>query len=168
LYRDLAKVLVDDNRRIEAIRLLEEMKYQGVKRSDIVIDLAQYYLDEGRYDDCIKLLTEVPYFVNWEGSSITWNIFNMANVEKGISLFEKEDYDSALESFNNALTFPENLGVGQSLRTEEAMAWFWKGKTLIAMGKDEEALKAWKAGSSSLKGSERQNQYIERCAELIK
>ncbi len=168
LYRDLAKVLVDNDNRKEAIILLEKMKYKGVKRSDVVIDLAQYYLDDNRYDKCIKLLSSVPYFVNWEGSSITWDIFNMANVKKGILLYEKGNYKSALKTFERALSFPENLGVGQSHRTEEAMAWFWKGKTYLAVGNNKEAMIAWKTGASSFKGSERQNNYISLCSELQK
>ena len=168
LYRDLAKVLVDNNKRKETIILLEKMKYKGVKRSDVIIDLAQYYLDDKRYDECVDLLSSVPYFVNWEGSSITWNIFNMANVKKGILLYEEGNYGSALEVFEKALTFPENLGVGQSHRTEEAMAWFWKGKTLLVMGANEEAMIAWKNGASSINGSERQNRYIKLCSELYR
>ncbi len=168
LYRDLAKVLVDNNKIKETIVLLEKMKYKGFKRSDVIIDLAQYYLDDKRYDECIDLLSSVPYFVNWEGSSITWNIFNMANVKKGILLYEQDNYDSALEAFEKALTFPENLGVGQSLRTEEAMAWFWKGKTLLVIGDNEEAMIAWKTGASSINGSERQNRYIKLCSELYR
>ena len=146
----------------------EKMKYKGTRRSDIIIDLAQYYLDNNRYDDCINLLVSVPYFVNWEGSSITWDLFNMANVKKGILLYEQGDYTSALKAFEKALTFPDNLGVGRSLRTEEAMAWFWKGKTMLAMGNTREAMKAWNSGATSFKGSERQNSYRKLCSELQK
>ncbi len=92
----------------------------------------------------------------------------MANVKKGILLYEQDNYDSALEAFEKALTFPENLGVGQSLRTEEAMAWFWKGKTLLVIGDNEEAMIAWKTGASSINGSERQNRYIKLCSELYR
>jgi len=168
LYRDLARVLVDHNRRKEAITLLENMKYKGTKRSDVIIDLAQYYLEDHRYDDCINLLTSVPYFVNWEGSSLTWDIFNMANVKKGILLYEESNYKSALKAFEKALTFPENLGVGQSHRTEEAMAWFWKGKTLLALGKNREAMMAWKSGASTFNGSNVQNRYKKLCSDLQK
>lgn len=168
LYRDLAKVLVDNNRIKDAITLLEKMEYRGTKRSDVIIDLAQYYLDDERYDECIDLLVSVPYFVNWEGSSITWDIFNMANVKKGILLYERGDYRSALKAFEKALTFPENLGVGRSMRTEEAMAWFWKGKTLLTIGNNEQAIMAWRNGAFSSKGSETQNRYIEICSELLK
>src|SRR4030066_1566713 len=76
LYRDLSGVLIDDGRRPEAISLLEKMSFKGMRRSDIIIDLAQAYLEEARYDEAIKLLMATQYFVNWEGSSITWDIFN--------------------------------------------------------------------------------------------
>jgi len=168
LYRDLAKVLVDDNKREGAITLLENMKYKGMKRSDVIIDLAQYYLDDENYDACIGLLTSVPYFVNWEGSSITWDLFNMANVRKGILLYENGDYKKALKAFREALTFPESLGVGQSSRTEEAMAWFWKGKTLVKLDKPKEAMQAWKSGASTFNGSEQQNHYKKLCYDLQK
>lgn len=167
LYRDLAQVLVDNNKRKEAITLLEKMKYKGTKRSDVIIDLAQYYLDDEKYDKCSDLLSSAPYFVNWEGSSITWDIFNMANVKKGIILYEKGEYSSALKAFEKALTFPENLG-RQSMRTEEAMAWFWKGKTLLAMNKNKEAMLAWKSGAATFNGSEVQNRYKKLCTDLQK
>lgn len=166
LYRDLAKMLVDDNRRKEAITLIEGMKYSGVRRSDVTIDLAQYYLDDGRYDNCIEVLVTMPYSVNWEGSSLNWDVFNRANVKKGIALYEKGSYSSALKAFEKGLTFPENLGVGRSSRTEEAETWFWIGKALLAIGHGKEAQNAWKAGSSTSLGSETQNHYIKLCAEL--
>ena len=166
LYRDLAMVLVDSDRLDDAITLLENMKYEGTRRSDVIIDLAQNYLDAERYDKCVALLSSVPYFVNWEGSSITWNIFNKANVGKGLSLYNKKKYKAALKSFEKALTFPDNLGVGQSHRTEEAEAWYWKGKTLEALGKSKEANSAWKNGALSLPGSESQNKYKSFLTEM--
>lgn len=144
------------------------MKYYGVRRSDVTIDLAQYYLDDAKYDECIDLLNSIPYSVNWGGSSLNWDIFNIANVKKGIALYEKGDFVSALKAFEKGLTFPENLGVGRSARTEEAISWFWKGKALLAIGKGKEALAAWKSGASCPEGSERQNSYIGLCAELNK
>jgi tetratricopeptide (TPR) repeat protein len=135
LYRDLAGVLIDDGKRPEAISLLEKMSLKGVRRSDIIIDLAQAYLDESRYDESIKLLMSTPYFVNWEGSSITWNIFSLSHIRKGIELFNQKKYKDALTHFEAALTFPENLGVGRSSRTQGAEALSWKNKTLTALGK---------------------------------
>src|SRR4030066_1488327 len=128
LYRDLAGVLIDDGKRPEAISLLEKMLLKGMRRSDIIIDLAQAYLDEARYDESIKLLMSTPYFVNWEGSSISWDIFNQSHVRKGIELFNQKKYKEALTHFEAALTFPENLGVGRPSRTEETKPRSGKSK----------------------------------------
>jgi tetratricopeptide (TPR) repeat protein len=160
LYRDFAKELVDNNKRAEAITLLQKMPEKGKRRTDLVIDLAQYLLDEERFDESIDVLRNTPYFVNAEGSSITWEIFNKANVGKGISLFNKKNYKQALNSFETALTFPEFLNVGKSDSNPTAKAWYWKGKTLQSMGKSKEAMKAWKTGSQLPKGRAEQNEYI--------
>ncbi len=69
-------MLIAADRRPEAIRLLEAMPAAGVRRAEISVMLAQAYLDQQRYDDCVKLLAATPYFVNWEGQGITWDLFN--------------------------------------------------------------------------------------------
>ncbi len=168
LYRDLASVLIDEGKRAESISLLEKMSYKGMRRSDVIIDLAQAYLDEGRYDESIELLISTPYFVNWEGSSIIWDIFNQSHIRKGVQLFSQKKYKEALTHFESALTFPANLGVGRSAQTEEAEAWFWKGKTLLALEKPDEAYLAWQKGSLSLSDPERQNNYKNMCKMLLK
>ncbi len=167
LYRDLARVLLDNNRRKEAIEVLENISFKGMRRSDIIQDLAQNYLDEKRFEEAYSLLINTPYFVNWEGSTLTWDMFNQAHIGKGKALFEQKKYKEALEHFEKALTFPENLGVGHSVRTEEAVGWFWKGKTLLAMGKSKEAIVAWKHGSELPDGSASQNEYRKMCRSLL-
>ncbi|MHC4173490.1 MAG: tetratricopeptide repeat protein, partial [Planctomycetota bacterium] len=98
LYRDLADILLENNKRPEAIKVLESThpaasilrsKTAGEKlrRADVIIMLAQGYLDEKRYTDAIDLLESTPYFVNWEGQTITWDIFNQAHVARGRKRF---------------------------------------------------------------------------------
>ena len=164
LYRDLARVLVDESKRPEAIKVLETMQFKGMRRSDIIQDLAQNYLDEKRFEEAYSLLIKTPYFVNWEGSTLTWDLFNQAHVGKGIDLFNQKKYKEALKQFEAALIFPENLGVGRSVRTEEAVGWYWKGKALQAMGKSKEAAAAWKSGTETADGSARQMEYKGLCA----
>jgi tetratricopeptide (TPR) repeat protein len=159
--------MTDNGKRKEAITLLENMLYRGARRSDIVQDLAQGYLDEKRYDEAIALLTSTPYFVNWEGSTLTWDLFNRSHIGKGTELFDHKKYEEALVQFEAALTFPENLGVGHSARTEEAAAWYWKGKTLLAMGRSKEAAEAWRQGSRSPDGSMKQNEFKKMCQKLL-
>jgi tetratricopeptide (TPR) repeat protein len=143
------------------------MPAKAKRRTDVVIDLAQYLLDAERFDESIGVLRNTPYFVNAEGSSITWDIFNKANVGKGIALFNKKSYKAALNSFETALTFPEFLNVGKSDSNPTAKAWYWKGKTLQALGKSKEAIKAWKTGSLLPKGRGEQNEFITLCSNSL-
>jgi tetratricopeptide (TPR) repeat protein len=166
LYRDLADILIDDGKRPEAIKVMEDMPYDKIRRAEIIIMLAQAYLDEQRFDECLNLVETTPYFVNWEGSNIVWDIFNQAHVERGIKYFENKDYNSALRDFESALTFPDNLSVGQSRRTEEAMAFYWKGKSLEALGRKDSAQEAWKTGAKLPDGSEKQGKYRQLCSSM--
>jgi tetratricopeptide (TPR) repeat protein len=166
LYRDYTAMLADNGRRDEAIALLENMQVTGMRRSDITIDLAQYYLEEKRFDESAGLLRSTPYFVNWEGSSITWDIFSRANMGRGIKLYDSRDYMGALAAFDEALSFPENLGVGKEDYNGVAKAWYWKGRALSAMERSAEAKDAWKSGSEVEGGSKEQNEYIELCRSL--
>lgn len=167
LYRDLADVLTDKGAVTEAISVLENMPVDGVRRYDIIINLAQAYLEAERYDSCLDLLRSTPYFVNWEGSSLTWDIHNKACIQQGIRAYDKKNYTEALKSFEMALSWPENLGVGRSERTGEAEGWYWKGKTLMALGRSEEAISAWKKGANTPEGSKNQEKYRDLCRENV-
>jgi len=168
LYRDLAEILVADGKRPEAIRLIESMPIKGQRRSELTIMLAEAYVAEERYADAIDLLESTPYFVNWEGQDITWVLFNRAHLERGQQRFEQKQFKAALEDFEAALTYPENLGVGRTNQPQEAPAEYWRGKALEALGRLEEARSAWKKGASGHEGSDEQDKYRQLCKEAIK
>ena len=167
LYRDLAEILLADGKRPEAIRVLEEQPVKGQRRSEIVILLAQAYLDERRYDDTIRTLSATPYFVNWEGQDVTWRLFHQAHVRRGQQHFEAGRYEEALQDFQAALTYPENLGVGRSNKPPHAMAEYWQGRAWQALGRDDEMCAAWQRGASGSEGSDEQNEYRKRCREAL-
>jgi tetratricopeptide (TPR) repeat protein len=167
LYRDLADILMADKKRPEAIEVLESTPSEGLKRADIIIMLAQAYYDEQRYTDAIDLLESTPYFVNWEGQTVTWNIFHKAHIERGEKRFEEKDFTGALRDFEAALTYPENIGVGRSNKPREARAQYWRGKALEALGRLEEARTAWKEGAAGYPHSGEQNRYRELCEKAL-
>lgn len=167
LYRDLAEILIADQKRPEAIRLLETMPVEGQRRSEIIITLAQAYLDEERFTDTLDLLAATPYFVNWEGQDITWRLFHRANLRRGQQRMDKGDYSAALKDFEAALTYPENLGVGRSNKPQHAEAEYWRGKALAALGRNEEAQSAWRAGAAGADGRGVQNEFRQRCREAL-
>jgi tetratricopeptide (TPR) repeat protein len=167
LYRDLADVLLAANKRPEAIKVLESTPFEKLKRADIIIVLAQAYLDEQRYGAAVDLLESTPYFVNWEGQTITWDLFHKAHLERGKRRLEKENLKGALHDFEAALTYPENIGVGRSNKPQEAQAQYWRGKALQALELFEDARLAWKEGAAGHKGSKEQNKYRELCKKAL-
>jgi tetratricopeptide (TPR) repeat protein len=167
LYRDLADVLLAAKDRAAAIKVLESTPFETLRRADVIIMLAQAYLDEQQYSDAIALLKSTPYFVNWEGQSVTWDIFHKAHVERGRQRFEEKDFAGALQDFKAALTYPENIGVGRSNRPQEASAQYGRGKALEALGRLEEARSAWAAGAAGHKGSGEQDKYRELCEQAL-
>ena len=167
LYRDLAEILIENNKRPRAIELIKNMPLAGMRRADIIIIWAQALLDEERYDECIDIMQNTPYFVNWEGSSVTWNIFNKALVRRGTQSFEQNDFSAALKDFRAAVTYPENIGVGRPNNPQLAKEYYFIGKCLEALGKQKEALQAWQKGAEGRRGSEKQNKYRELCRKAL-
>jgi len=167
LYRDLADVLLAAGKRPEAIKVMESTPFETIRRADIIIMLAHAYFDEKMYADAIDLLESTPYFVNWEGQTITWDIFHKAHVERGLQRYEAKRFTAALEDFEAALTYPDNIGVGRSNKPQEARAQYWRGKALQALGRQADARPAWKEGAAGHKGSGQQNEYIERCLKEL-
>ncbi len=167
LYRDLADILLAAKRRPDAIKTLESMPFEKIRRADIIIMLAQMYLNRQQYTDVIDLLESTPYFVNWEGQTITWDLFHKAHIERGRQRFEDEDFAGALRDFEASLTYPENIGVGRSNMPQEASAQYWRGKTLQALGCLAEARSAWKQGTAGHKGSGEQNKHRELCKKAL-
>ena len=151
----------------DAIKVLESTPFEKLRRADVIIILAQAYLDERRYGDAIDLLESTPYFVNWEGQTVTWDIFNQAHLERGRKRFENKDLKGALEDFEAALTYPDNIGVGRSNKPREARAQYWRGKTLQALGRLEDARSAWKEGTAGHEGSGEQNKHRKLCMEEL-
>jgi tetratricopeptide (TPR) repeat protein len=167
LYRDLADVLLAANRRPEAIKVLESTPFEVLKRADIIIMLAQAYLDGQEFGRAVDLLESTPYFVNWEGQTITWDLFHKAHLERGQKRFENNNFEGALRDFEAALTYPENIGVGRSNKPREAKAQYWRGKALEALERLEQALQAWKEGAAGHEGSREQNKYRELCKKAL-
>ena len=129
--------------------------------------LAQGYVDEQRYGDAIDLLESTPYFVNWEGQTITWDLFNKAHIERGRERLKNEDYTAALQDFEAALTYPDNIGVGRSNKPPEAPAQYWRGKALQGLERIDDARSAWKQGATGPERSGEQNEYRELCKKAL-
>ncbi|MBP7050558.1 MAG: DUF5107 domain-containing protein [Phycisphaerae bacterium] len=167
LYRDLAEILIAQAKHPEAITLLEATPPDRLQRAEVIILLAQAYLDEQRYDETVHLLESTPYFVNWEGQTITWDLFHRAHMARGRIRYDAKDFAGALQDFEAALSYPENIGVGRSNQPQEAAAQYWRGRTLQALGRLEQAKEAWRQGAAGVEGSDDQNKHRDLCREAL-
>jgi tetratricopeptide (TPR) repeat protein len=164
LYRDLSQILLERNRRPEAIALLESMENVSAidnLRADIVEILAQAYLDENDYDRAIARLND-SFFSNWENRTVSRNIFARAHLERGKARLQAGDVENALADFDAALSYPDNLGVGRPAHPAEAEPFFWKGEALAALHRSDEAKAAWRQGAES-----HPEEYRQRCREKL-
>ena len=167
LYRDFATILIAQDKRADAIALLERSPQEPSRRGDLTTLLAQSYLDEKDYDATLALL-EGKSFSNWEGNATTWNIFHRAHIERGKLRLDAGDATGALEEFEASLSYPDTLGVGRPADPEEAESYYWKGRALATLNRGDDARSAWEAGVANREGSTIQNEYRQKSGEALK
>lgn len=165
--RDLAQILIEDNRRSEAINLLEKIGKMKNLRGDIVEILAQAYVDEKDYDNALSLLNQ-SFFSNWENRTFSRTVFVTAHMERGKKRMNEGKYEGALDDFAASLTYPEYLGVGRPADAEEAEMLYWKGKALAALGRRSESKEVWRQAAQSREGSGTQNKYRRMSEDELK
>lgn len=165
LVRDLARVLRDAGRGSEAIDLLERLLEDPHRRTDVTLELADAYLEAGRPDDTLQLLAATS-FVNREGSRGPWDLHYRAWVERGDEALAARPAD-ALASYEAALTYPSNLGVGRPHRPTEGAAWLGKGRALAALGRTAEAQRAFRTCVDLEPLSDRERRALEACESAL-
>ncbi len=176
VYRDLARILEELDRREEGIVLIEGMPRNRDVRYDVYLWLAEAYLREERWDDCIALL-ETARFSNWEGHTKPHDLFASALMSRGKAAFAAGRAEDALADFERALTYPENLEVGASYIVADAETRYWLGKALLALGRRDEAREAWKNGAEQrtlkdpplpfVRISETQDAHVRQCIAAL-
>lgn len=161
LYRDLAQILIAHGKRREAIQLLNPIVQRDDPRTDLIEILAEAFVNEKEYTQAIDLL-ERSFFSNWENRVVSRNVFVHAHIARGKHYLENGELQKALDDFSDALTYPDNLGVGRPARPSESEAYYWKGKALEAMNRLPEAREAWKQGAQYSPA-----EYRKRCEKAI-
>ncbi len=124
LYLELDRIYASVNEKGKRLNLLQSAPEEVRRKSQVVARLAEVYLELGEYDKTIELLMSNT-FRPWEGEVRMRQIYYRAYVERGKKLFEEGRYEEARESFERALEYPRNIGVGKpyNARDEEAREW---------------------------------------------
>ncbi|KAA6333454.1 hypothetical protein EZS27_018136 [termite gut metagenome] len=96
----------------ERLALQEKNLKTILRHDDAVIRLLTLYNETAAYDKAIKILNNRHFHV-WEGGGQVHNVYVDAHLLKGIKLLNSKKYAAAIEEFENADLYPENLEVGR-------------------------------------------------------
>ena len=176
VLRDLTEVLTALGKRPEAILLAEALPQDLLKRYDLGLWLAKAYADEQCYDDCIAFLGDAR-FSNWEGVTTPRDTWAGALVARGKLRLEAGQNEAALADFQTALTYPENLGVGQRYKRTDAEVCYWNGRALQALGRMDQARAMWQEGAAQITSADppatfitvtpAQDEHVRKCREAL-
>ena len=162
LYRDLARLLLDEGRPADAVEALRTVPAGLRRRHDVTIELAKALNATGRFDETIAMLEATR--INFrEGDATVWQLFSRAEVELGRTALEAGDAETALAHFDRALTYPENLGVGRPHRAQEARALWFRAEALTALDRFDEAAVTLTRCAGNPPLSDEQEHFIARC-----
>ena len=163
LYRDLARLLLDEGRPADAVEALQMVPADARRRHDVTIELARALNATGRFAETISMLEATQ--INFrEGDATVWQLFSRAEVELGRKALGAGDAEAALGHFDRALTYPENLGVGRPYRAQEARALWFRAEALTALDRFDEAAVTLGRCAENPPLSDEQEHFVVRCA----
>lgn len=131
----------NDNNLNSRLNLLQDNLKTVEGRDDAMMRLTMLYNETGNYSKALDILKHRHFHV-WEGGGEIHDVFVNSCVLEGISKFNKNNFNQALEYFKLASTYPDNLEVGKPYNGgREAEISYYIGKTYEAIGKTDEAQK---------------------------
>jgi tetratricopeptide (TPR) repeat protein len=138
------------------LAVIDKNKEHVRKRDDAAAREVQLRLLAGQDDIAIEIMKRRHFHI-WEGGarfSVT-DAWTDANIHQGHKKMAAKDYAGALESYKAAIEYPENLETTRSYRGSRAPeVHYWEGKALAAMGRKDDAAKAYRESAAALIGTE--------------
>ena len=121
------------------LKLLENNHSTIAKRDDALSRQIALLVLLQQYDKAIELLAG-RIFNTWEGGGQIHNVYVDAHLLRGQKKFESKRYRQALNDFEAALEYPENLNVGRPKRDRRTcQTFFFIGKAHEALGDSQKA-----------------------------
>jgi len=159
----------------ERFERLEKNQAAVERRDDAVAREIQLLVRLGRYDRAIGLLAARHFHV-WEGGGEIHGVFVEAHLLRGLKSLDAGDARAALKDFEAALTYPDNLEVGEPAGGGgSAKIYFLVGTAKEALGGRSEAQQAYEKAASMGRGWSEQSYYqalahrkLGRAAEAAK
>ncbi|QOY91092.1 DUF5107 domain-containing protein [Paludibaculum fermentans] len=138
------------------LQMLESHRQTVEKRDDTTSRLVTLQVLAGKYDDAVAVMRQ-RHFHLWEGGA-RFNVqdtWTDALVLRGHQKMKAKNYAGALEDYQNAIKYPENIEVTRAYRGGRAPETLYNaGAALAALGKPAEAQKAWRESAAELMGND--------------
>ncbi|MGH9432871.1 MAG: DUF5107 domain-containing protein [Terriglobia bacterium] len=147
LYTDLDEIdaAMDDNS--ARAELFQSAPREVMDHDTVRSRRALFLAEQGKFDEALSLL-ENHEFKPWEGGAEVHELYVAANLEKGKQELAGKQPQAAERDFQQALEYPENLGVGKPDQPEESEQLYWLGVALKAEGRTGEAQSAWQKAAA--------------------
>ncbi|MCJ7680978.1 MAG: tetratricopeptide repeat protein, partial [Candidatus Aminicenantes bacterium] len=128
------------------------------KNFTVLLQQAQFYVDTEHYDLALDILRNNT-FLPWEGWTGAHEVFARALLRKGDAKFRAGEYEDALRSFKESLTYPENLGTGRPHLTQTTREHYLIGLCLHRLNRRQEAEKEFMAAAADEAGMPSEDAY---------
>ncbi len=155
---------IDPSRRLS---LLEKNHDIVARHDDALTREIALLIQVGRTTRAIDLLRGHHFHV-WEGGGAIHGLWIESHLLRGRNFLEAGEHRKALEDFELALTYPENLEVGPPSRgVGSAKIFYFIGLAHALLGEDDEALSFFRR-AADFRSGELSEQYYYRCLALEK
>ena len=166
LYPDLDEIYSESGDFARRTRLFAGAPAAVLDHDVVRVRRTLLLVEQGQFDEALATLAR-HQFKPWEGGEIVREMFVLANLEKGRSAIGSGNPREAEQDFRNALTYPDNLGVGKPDHPADAQALYWLGEALAAEDKAGDARAAWQQAAEESAGS-RGMTRVYRAAALLR
>ena len=114
-----------------------------LRRDDLMVEELTLRNTMGQYDKVYEAIMN-HHFRPWEGGEGKVPMqYKTSLVQMAVRCLKDGDVAGAKEKLELALLYPENLGEGRLEGTKDNHIWYWLGRALEALGRDNEAKEAY-------------------------
>lgn len=131
------------------LAILEKNLPTVMKHDEAVIRLLTLYNETGAYDKAIDIMATRHFHV-WEGGGEIHDIYVDSHLLKGMDLLKSKQYRGAINEFEAADLYPDNLEVGRpETGGHSAKGYYYTGKAYQALGNKKKAEEAFTVAANS-------------------
>jgi tetratricopeptide (TPR) repeat protein len=142
LYLELDKILQSCAREADRRKLIEAVP-PALMANDLIAErVAACHAEAGEFDLALEIIAKT-WFFPWEIYKGVRHLYVDAVIGRGIQLAKQGRNDEAIASFRKAMSYPRNIGVGESRWKTNAEAWYRIGDAQLKAGDHVTARESW-------------------------